>query len=137
MATYSTRTHNRIIGPQVGFETSMPLVPIMALGTFAKGMVGANFYDTDQNLVRGDGFLGPSGSRSDTIISYLIEAGIFFDLTFSDRWKFRGGYQALCVGHVPAAHQQVNFNPAVGGGRKSDTDTIFFHGPIIELMFCF
>lgn len=137
VATYSTRTHSEILGAQIGFETSVPLVPIFALGTFAKGMVGYNWYDVSQDLVRGDGFQGPSGSRSDDRVSYLIELGVFFDLCLSDRFKFRAGYQGLCVGNLPAAHNQVNFNPNVGGGRTHDNDVIFFHGPIIEFQFLF
>jgi putative beta barrel porin BBP7 len=137
IATYSTKTHSRVVGPQIGFETSVPLVPIFSLGMFAKGMVGANFFDASQELVRADGLRGPSGSRSDETISYLVEVGIFFDLHLSDRMKFRAGYQGLCLGNAPAAHNQVDFDPNLGGGRQSDSDTIFFHGPLIEFRFCF
>jgi hypothetical protein len=137
IADYNVNTHSRIIGPQIGFEGSTPLVPIASLGVFAKGMVGANFLDADQSLVRGDGFAGPSGSRSSTTISYLAEIGTFLDFCFTESFHLRFGYQGLWVGHVPEAHGQINFNPNIGGGSADNRGSIFFHGPSIEARFSF
>ncbi len=136
-ATYAIRTQNRILGPQVGCETFQQILPPLACGLFAKGMVGANFVDVDHRLIRGDGLQGPGGLRHPVITSYLLEFGLVFDFCLNDHMRLRAGYQGLCVGNVPEAHAQINFDTRVPTGRSDNHGFILFHGPLIEFQVAF
>jgi hypothetical protein len=137
VATLSTRVHTRFVGPQAGFECSGNILPGVVLGLNGKGALGASFNDVDVNLRRGDGFEGSRNSRNTTRFSQVYEAGAFLDLYLLERFRFRGGYQALCIVGVPEAVDQINFDLSVPQGRVDNTGTIFFHGPTLEFQFLF
>jgi hypothetical protein len=137
MATYGVQTINRIAGPQIGLEAEKWLVPGFAVGLTSKNMVGVNFLEVSQELVRGDGFRGPSGSRSETDWAGVFELGAYFTWELNNHIRLRAGYNALWVVNVPEAQAQVDFDPNVAGGRRDDNGSIFFHGPSLELRLAF
>src|SRR5262249_27478545 len=65
VATYTIRSHNRIVAPQLGFEYEHPLVHGLTVGITGKGAWGANFLNVDLSLDRGDGFQGPRSHRAE------------------------------------------------------------------------
>jgi hypothetical protein len=135
-ATYAVTTHNRIVAPQLGAEWSQPLACWLAFTLTAKGAWGVNFTDADAILKRGDGLIGLSDRRSDTIFSQLYEVGLNFDFFLGERIKFRAGYDMLWALDVAAAVDQVSFNLA-NPLRKNNEGTIFYAGPVAQLQFLF
>jgi hypothetical protein len=136
-ATYSTTVGNNIVGPQTGFEVYQPVVPCLLLGAFTKGMIGANFVEVNHTLVRGDGFQGPGGSRTDVIPSAVIQFGAYADFIFNEHLRLRGGYQLLWLTGIPVAHQQMDFDPNIAEGTVNNHGNIYFHGPMVEVVFAF
>lgn len=136
-AEYTTRTHSRIVGPQIGFETESSLISRVAIGGSFKAMVGANFEDTDVTLRRGDFFYGPSIHSSSTILGQVYEANLFADFLIFDQVKLRVGYQALFLVGVPEAQQQVNFDLTNPAGNLHSHGSEFYHGPMLELQIVF
>src|SRR5262249_19085659 len=78
-ADYSVQAHNRLVGPQLGFEWQHCCFRWLSVAAVGKGAWGVNFLDLDYRLVRGDGRLGFDQHRSDQIFSHLYELGFFFD----------------------------------------------------------
>jgi hypothetical protein len=136
-ALYTTRTHTRLVGPQLGFQAEWGLCSCIAFGGFAKGMWGPNFEATDVLLRRGDFFYGPSAHVSQTIFSHAYEVGLFADFLISPQFKIRAGYEGLFLVDVPEAVQQVNFDLGNPTGHLNNHGSIFFHGPIFEVQFVF
>jgi hypothetical protein len=135
IATYTIRSHSRILGPNMGFEGEWPVAHWLAIGFNGKGTWGVNFSEVDILLQRGDGFVNPEGPdthRSNNQFSHMYEIGGFLDFLISERVRFRGGYQALWVVNVPEAHAQMDFNLANTAGAVSTDGSILFHGPILE-----
>src|SRR5262249_31498365 len=140
VATYSLRTHNRIVGGQLGFDWENP-VPYchrwLAFGWYTKGAWGVNFLDVDVTLTRGDGFEGPPGHRSTTQFAHLYETAMFLDLFFTDRCRLRMGYTALWAVQVAEGIGQFSFDLAQRVGNPNDNGSIFYHGPMVEFHFLF
>lgn len=137
LATYTSRSHSRIVGPQLGIEGEWRLHNCLAIGGLAKGTWGVNFNEIDILLQRGDGFVapdGPNAHRSTVRFAHIYELGLFLDFLLSERIRIRGGYQALWIVNVPEAQEQVDFNLAnIEGARGRHTGSIFYHGPAIEI----
>jgi hypothetical protein len=136
-STYSTTTHNRIVAPQLGCEYNRAISCWLAFSATAKGAWGANFLDTDVHLKRGDGFMAPSGHRSETIFSHLYEMGFFLDFRLHEHARLRAGYNLLWVVDVAEAVGQLDFNLANQAGQRNNHGNIFYHGPSVELHFMF
>ncbi len=136
-ATYTIRTHNRILAPQLGFEWNIPLTPWVAATWQAKGAWGVNFLDADAKLERGDGFVGFKGQRSETFFSHLYDTGLYLDWKIHDCAKLRTGWTALWLVHVAEAFEQVDFNLEHTKGQRNPDGNIFYHGPVIELHLVF
>jgi hypothetical protein len=140
-ATLDWATYNRIVAPQLGFEwtpLNFPINrPIVCAGMWAKGAWGANFIDFDNRLVRGDGFVGFHSTSSKVTFSQIYEAGLFADIAFLERFRFRAGYQAMWFLGIADAQDQVDFNLAHPQGRQKDNGSQFWHGPMAEFQFLF
>jgi hypothetical protein len=137
IANYSIRAHSRILGPQLGFEYDWPVLPRVTIDFLAKGAWGANFIEVDVALQRGDGFFGPSDGRSSTVFGQVYELGLFGTFMFTDNCRIRAGYSTLWVVGVPEATDQTNFDPGNPNARRSNTGSIFYHGPLVELQLAF
>jgi hypothetical protein len=139
-ALYTVRTHNRILAPQIGFESECYLMPTFALGVAAKGAWGVNFLDTDVLLQRGDGFIGPAAPNTHsftTIFSMLYEANLFADWVFNEQIRFRAAFNLLWMAHIAEASQQVDFDLTNRFGRQDHKGSVLYYGPSFELHFVF
>ena len=132
LTDYIVQTRNHIIAPQFGFAMENRPVPIFSVSFDAKGAVGVNFADVQQQLMRGDGFIGPSGTRNANIVTSIVELRLFGTFYFTDNVRFRAGYNTMWLINVPEAHAQVDFNPAIAGGNRDNGGSIFYHGPMLE-----
>jgi hypothetical protein len=137
-ATYESHVHNRIPGGQLGFEITQFLVPQwFSLGLSNKNMIGPNFMEADNRLIRGDGLIVDLGRATKTTISGAVEVNVFATLWLGPNLRLSGGYQALWLFNVAEAHDQVIFNPNVPLTTINRSDSIFYHGPRIELQLAF
>jgi hypothetical protein len=136
-ATYYVTAHNQIVAPQLGFEWNRPLTCWLDFTMSAKGAWGANFLTVDVNLKRGDGFMAPHSGRSQTLFSHLYETGFFLDFHAGERARLRAGYNLMWVVDVAEALGQFDYNLAHTSGRTKDNQSIFYHGPLVELSFLF
>jgi hypothetical protein len=79
----------------------------------------------------------PGGSRDQTRLSGVFEAGAYAHWWVCDCVGLRAGYNVIWAVNVPEASQNVNFNPNVAGGSPDNHGSILFHGPVFELFFKF
>jgi hypothetical protein len=136
-ATYSVTTHNRLLAPQLGFEWNRPLGCWLAFTMDFKGAWGANFLDVDTLLKRGDGFVGFTGHRSQTLFSHMYELGFFLNLRLMDNARIKAGYDMLWAVDVAEATGQVDYNLANPAGHTDNHGSIFYGGPVVELQLVF
>jgi hypothetical protein len=138
-ATYNLRAHNHILGPQVGVEWFLPLLSWVNLGTQCKGAWGANWIEVDAQLQRGDGLVGRQAERSDVDFAHLYEMNFFFDFTVLERMRIRAGYNCLWVVNVAEAVDNISYDlrQVTQPGPANNNGAIFYHGPIVEMMFFF
>jgi hypothetical protein len=141
-ATYTAMSHNRLVAPQLGVEYNwgpQDKGPFswLSLGFTAKGAWGPNFVTDDHSLVRGDGFLGFSVTRGDTIFSQMYELGGFAEVHFTERFKMRVAYNALWVLHIDAVVDQYNFDLSNPQGKINHDGSVLYAGPMLEFEFLF
>jgi hypothetical protein len=136
-ATYQVETNNQFVGGQIGFEAQTFVAEKLSFGITNKNMVGPNFFDVENRLIRGDGFERTPGFRDGSQISGLVELDLFMTIWFNPRCRLRAGYQAMWLFNVIEASEQVNFDPALNLGTIDDSGSIFYHGPRIEFQFAF
>jgi hypothetical protein len=137
VAALTSNAHSRIVAPQLGFECERPLISWLTVGITGKGAWGVNFLQTDVGLHRGDGFQGPSSQQNTVIFSQIYELAVWGTIGITEQFRLKAGYQGLWVVGVPQAQQQFNFNLGDLGGARSNTSSVFFHGPMVELQFAF
>ncbi|MGF1579677.1 MAG: BBP7 family outer membrane beta-barrel protein [Gemmataceae bacterium] len=137
MATYQIETVNRIIGGQIGFQLEHYLTQNVSFGFTSKGMVGANYFEVENRLIRGDGFERTPGQRDDVQVSGLTELELFVNVGFHENIRLNAGYHTLWIYNVPVAHQQLNFDPNATMGTVNNNGTLFYHGPRVELQLVF
>ncbi len=138
IATYQTQAINQILGGQIGFESNFFLIPErFALGFSDKNMFGVNFMEADARLIRGDGLTTMLGHHWETELAGAVELNAFATLWFNEHVRLRAGYQALWIFNPVQAHQQVNFDPNVPLAGIHHSDSVFYHGPRVELQFGF
>jgi len=136
-ATYSVTAHNQFLAPQLGLEWNRAINCWLAFTMSAKGAWGANFLTVDVNLKRGDGFTGFHNGRSQTLFSHMYETGFFLDFKLMERARLRAGYNLLWVVDVAEALGQFDYDLTHTSGRTKNNETIFYHGPLVELHFLF
>jgi len=136
-ALYQVTSQNRILAPQLGLEYNQALNCSLAFSIMAKGAWGANFLDVDTLLKRGDGFVGFTGHREDTIFSHLYELGFYGDFSLRENMRLRAGYNLMWVVDVATATGQFDYNLLNHNGRERDHGSIFYHGPMAELHILF
>jgi hypothetical protein len=136
-ATYSIRTDNHIVGPQIGFEFEKPLVPILSFGCSSRMMVGPNFVTVDHRLERGDGLLGPGAARHDLTVSSIQDLTLYVHWWLNDHIRLKLGYQGVWAIHVHEAPDQVNFDPNIATVTTRNEGNILYHGPLFEFQLAF
>jgi hypothetical protein len=136
-ADYNVVTHNHLVAGQFGFEWNTPVCSWCAFSWMAKGAWGANFLDIHYTLTRGDGFVGRSAARYQTIFSHEYETGFFLDFWLCPGGRLRAGYDLFWMVNVAEAVQQVNFDLANPTSQPTRQGSVFYHGPLVELQFLF
>jgi len=132
-ATYTSRTFNRIVAPQLGIACDKCLCDWLAVGGSLKGAWGVNFVHSDLLLQRGDGLVGLSTDNARTRFSHLYEVGLFVDIHCVDRARLRIGYNFLWLVDVAEAVDQIDYNLANPNGTRNNNGSVFYQGPLIEL----
>jgi hypothetical protein len=137
-ATYKVSTHSHIVAGQLGLEATLPFCCHQAaLVAHAKGAWGANFFEKNTILVRGDGLVGINDHTSHTQFSHLYDLGFYVDYYVLERMRIRAGYNLLWLVNVPVAKSQINFDLSNVNGTRSDHGSIFFSGPQFEVQLLF
>jgi hypothetical protein len=133
-ASYTTKVHNRLLGPQFGIEYECKPLRWVGVGFSAKGAWGVNLLHTEATL--GEAF---DTQRNAVTWSHLYELVGYLELTAlsSERLKFRLGWDAMWFLHVAEAGQQVDFNLHNTAGTRRETGNIFYQGPVIEMQLIF
>jgi hypothetical protein len=134
---YQTETHNHLIAGQLGCEWWANLVPWFAVGATAKGAWGVNMIDTAVFLQRGDGLVGIDSHRSTQSFGQVYEVGLMGQFRLGDSVRLRGGYSALWLLGVATAADQVDYDLAHTTGQERSNGHLFYHGPMIEVLFSF
>jgi hypothetical protein len=116
MATYTTTTANHIVAPQIGAEYSCPLIGRFIGGIYGKAALGANFIDTEVQLLRGDGLVGFDTFRHPTAFSQVYEMGAYVEYSILERMRLRAGYNATWLVGIATAVDQIDFN--LGGNSN-------------------
>jgi hypothetical protein len=139
--TSKVDTRNRLLTLQLGceYECTIPCTPV-SLGFSCKGAWGANFLETTNSLLRGDGLQVFNVNHADTVFTQIYDLGVFVDVQLLERLRLRGGYNTLWLLGVATAVDQLDFNLR-GVSRApqlfNTNGSIFWHGPMVELEFLF
>ncbi|GBD35384.1 hypothetical protein HRbin36_00496 [bacterium HR36] len=136
-ATYSTRTHNHLIGGSLGWGARTPILDWFGVSWFLRGSWFAYRADVDVELLRQDGLLGTRGSRSTWRFSHMYEIHVALELYFGDFCRIKGGYNLLWLLDVAEAANQVSLDLSNPQGNRSFGGDIFYHGPSVEIEFNF
>jgi hypothetical protein len=132
-ATYSTQTYNRLVGPELGFETSRTWRWLTG-GISAKGMFGVNFVETKHSLARGDGFTAFDVNRNQIDYkSTVFDLNAFIEVHFTEKCKLRAGYDMLWINNIHNVQDAIDFNLANPQGSNDSNGNAFFSGPTLEL----
>lgn len=135
-ANYNARTHNSLLGLQLGYEHNMKVLQHLGIGSFAKGSAGVNWWDADVSLVRGDGLIGFQGGQSGATFASVIEIALYADLLLLERCRMRAGYNVLWAIGVAEASTQFNYDLRDTNGSR-EIGTTFYSGPSLEFQFLF
>ena len=137
VATYSVRTHNRLVGPQLGFEWDKACSQYFTVGFTAKGSLGVNFVDLNRQLVRGDGYIGFDASNNSVQFAQTYELNAFIDIQPLERLKIHIGYGAFWLVDIATTAGEYDFNLQNTSTVNNRTGSVFFHGPMAEIQFLF
>jgi hypothetical protein len=136
-ATYQTRVHNQIVGPQIGIEGHWMPCCWLAFTYTAKAMVGVNILDREVSLRRLDGLVGFDSRETIERISQAYEVGITADIPLLDQLRLRFGYNFFLMGDIATALGQVDYDLSARVGRRDTSAWVFFHGPMFEVQLQF
>jgi hypothetical protein len=136
-AVYRTEVRNQILGPQIGFEGHLLPLNWLALSYSAKATLGANHITRDVSLVRGDRLVGFQTRDSFTKFSHAYELGAAADISLLEKAHLRVGYNFFLLEEIGTAIGQVDYDLSHTRGHRATSDSVFYHGPSIELQFVF
>ncbi|MCS7166466.1 MAG: hypothetical protein RMI91_00805 [Gemmatales bacterium] len=136
-ATYSTRTHNHLIGGSLGWGARTPILEWLGFSWFLRGSWFANRADIEVELLRHDGLVGTRGSSSTWRFSHMYEINVACELYLGDFCRIKGGYNVLWLLDVAEAANQVSYDLSNPRGQRSFGGDIFYHGPSVEVEFNF
>jgi hypothetical protein len=137
VATYSTRVRNRLVGPQFGFEGHLLPFCWLALDYGAKAMAGVNLLEREVGLIRGDGLVGFHTQEKLQRFAHAYEINVGADIGLIECAHLHLGYNMLWMVDVATAVGQIDYDLSHTGGRRNSGDSVFYHGPSIELRFVF
>ncbi len=135
-AVYTTRTHNRLYGGQLGFALRLPLMDAVTFSWEAKGAWFLNDAEVEVSLVRGDGLVGRQGGSDHQRFASAYDMGFWIDACCK-HVRVRGGYQLLWILNVAEAVEQIDYNLENANGKGNINGSIFYHGPAVSIEFLF
>lgn len=141
-ATYTSAVRNNHIGFQLGFEYGAPVpLPFLMnsvwLNAQAKASIGANFIERSWRLVREDGFQGFNLHENTILLGSVSEVTAGIDCHLLERVRFRAGYTFLYALGFSTPGAQINYNLTAPTSRGTDSNSVYWHGPVGELQFLF
>jgi hypothetical protein len=135
-ATYLSRANNNLLMAQAGFEWNLRMTCWLMFGVTAKGAVGADYVDVTTRVSNGFGLVGANAKSDAWTWSTVYELDAFFDIVQFEKVRLRVGYTALWLVRVAEGFQQVTYDLSAQPVVRSE-GSIFYHGPMLELMFLF
>jgi len=137
--SYNINVHNNMVGPQIGGDLWMCILPGLRVGAEGKAAVLANRAAVESTIstnVPANGSV-PEPLVEDLVendVSFLGEANLFLTYRLNYQWTLRGGYQFLYVDGVALAPENFNAQPPFvdasprAPGDVNDNGSVFYHG---------
>ncbi len=122
VTSYIVKTQNHFIGPQLGFEYTLPLGCWLTLGTTYKGAWGANIAQTENALIRGDGLVGFDSHNSNTGFAQMYDIGGYLEFNILERFRIKTGINAMWLTGLAVAVDQVDYNLGANPNVTSPRD---------------
>lgn len=137
---YAIDADNQLFGLQVGAELTrgFDLGPaVLRVGVRAKGGLLANRAEQDTNIsVRPNEIVDADGA--DVELANVVEAGLMLELELPFGLSLVGGYDAMRIGGLALAPDQISPIFARGGFDRIDTEgSVFYHGPWVGAQIAF
>jgi hypothetical protein len=136
-ATYSLRGRNHIVVPQIGWEINKQMCKFLNIGFLGKAGWGANFYNLEAYLIRGDGLLGVREDRRGTSFAQVYAGTAFLDICVLPRGRLRVGYDLMGILGVPEVADQIHFDLAHQLFDVKTGGSVFYQGLMIEFQLFF
>ncbi len=138
IATYETRVRNRVIAPQLGIEGHFLPFNWLSLSYMGKGMAGLNLVDRQISLRRGDGVYGFRTEDKNLMrFAHAYELSFNAEISLLEKARLRAGYNFFWLVDVATAVGQIDYDLSHTAGRRNSSDSVYYHGPSIELQFIF
>jgi Putative beta barrel porin-7 (BBP7) len=135
-SSYDINAHNDLYGVQLGGRLTRPLC--CRWGLQLTGKAGIFYNDARQNQFATDfpdtpsPFVLRDSSGSGAAVAMLGEIGVVFIRPINDCWSLRIGYNALGIGGLALAADQLDFTDTLTSGTAiHNTGWIFAHGGLI------
>ena len=109
----------------------------LALSYSAKAALGVNRIRREVSLVRGDRVVGFDTDEEITRFGQAYEFNAGADISLLEKARLRVGYNFFLMPGVATATGQIDYDLSHTSGKRDTSDTIFYHGPSIELQFVF
>jgi hypothetical protein len=136
-ALYRIVTRNRLVTGQLGLEGECPICKFAGIGGFVKGAWGPNFLTSNVSLARGDGLVGFNSTRQTTVLGQIYEMGTYLNIYCSANCRLHAGFNLFWLAGVAEAVKQINYDLSQENGTISNSGSVFYYGPSIEVQFVF
>jgi len=133
---YQTRSFNRMLLPQLGFEHNLQPWHGISLGSQYKVGLGPNLTQSYISVNDGSGLNLVSGSQSLTTFAQVYEINAYANLFILERFRLKMGVDLMFLNGIVEPGRIYNPNlsaPSI----TSQTGSAFFWGPSVECQFLF
>src|SRR5947209_18527408 len=100
-------------------------------------MAGVNLLDRQVSLTRGDGVSGFRTQENLQRFAHAYEMAFNADVSLLECAHLRVGYNFFWLVDIATAVGQIDYDLSHTSGRRNSSDSVFYHGPSIELQFVF
>ncbi len=133
---YQTRSFNRMLLPQIGFEHNLRPWHGISLGSSYKAAIGPNLTQSYLSVNDGQGLNLQSGSQANNYFSQVYEINAYANLLLLDRFRLKMGVDLLWLNGIMEPGRIYSQNLS-SPNITSHTGSSFFWGPSIECQFLF